>query len=105
MMSRHSRQSVLMVPTTRGKPTKLNVAVGRFYQIIHSNLPPRTPPWLRSVRIVMVRTRVTTIKFRVLSVYVFSGKNKNCPLVVTAEKKLSFVFALLFEIEFVYTWF
>ncbi|KAL3523980.1 hypothetical protein ACH5RR_016814 [Cinchona calisaya] len=43
-----------MVPTTRGRAHKLNVAVGKFYKILHSNLPPRTPPWLRSVQIAMV---------------------------------------------------
>ncbi|XP_027162300.1 protein DYAD-like [Coffea eugenioides] len=43
-----------MVPTTRGRATKLNVAVGGFYKILHANLPPRTPPWLRSVSIAMV---------------------------------------------------
>ncbi|KAL3521208.1 hypothetical protein ACH5RR_019357 [Cinchona calisaya] len=43
-----------MVPTRRGRATNLNVAVGRFYEILHANLPPRTPPWLRSVTIAMV---------------------------------------------------
>ncbi|CAI9091709.1 OLC1v1026806C8 [Oldenlandia corymbosa var. corymbosa] len=55
MMSRHTRQSLLMVPTTRGKRSKLmTITVGKFYQIVHANLPPRTPPWLRAIRVVMV---------------------------------------------------
>lgn len=37
-------------------PLKTDVAVGDFYEISHEFLPPKTPFWLKSIQVVMVRS-------------------------------------------------